>query len=127
MWRACDASIEVLLPTQPSDDPIWLSLVHIPGTVLRSTDLSQVLAAAFARISRLELEIDINLQPTFLRTDFRHSDREPELAVVDYADLSGVEVALGSWHNIKALPEHFVEFQRGFITEASAALLNADI
>lgn len=122
-----DGSVEVLLLKRPADDPIWPDMLHTPGTVLRSSDLTDDnLSRAFHRIAEHEFSMTEALDCKSLYSDFRKMDRGPELAVIYYTDLSNSEIPVGTWYRTDMLPPQFIETQRAFVLDAVSAFLDRD-
>lgn len=110
---------EVLLVRRESDDPIWPNMLHIPGTVLRSTDRQGDYSDAFKRIFDGELGgVKTDGEPVFIRNAFQQVKRGRELALVHYVELSE-QPPNGQFYATDELPEDLVDHQLTYIREAS--------
>lgn len=120
--RHTSKKIEILLIRRPPDDPNWPNELHVPGTVLRATDLPRGVQSALERIRADELKLSAyDKTPTFVDFEFHQMKRGPELALVFYVDLTGIDMSVGVWTDSSELPNDIVEGQRNFIARACSA------
>ncbi len=112
---------EVLLMVRPDDDPNWPGMLHTPGTVLRSTDVSHGFKGALNRIYDDELGFRPEKNPIQATVNFHTVTRGAELATVFYLDLGNDTTPRGHWFDAHNLPDSIVDTQIEFINSAVGA------
>lgn len=111
-------SVEVLLLSRGSDDPIWPNMVHTPGTVIRATDDEDDMFGAFKRILETELGGTKISVPYFVGSIFHHSRRGAEQAQVYWVEVLE-SPRVGKFYSMSALPDNLIALQRGFMEQAA--------
>jgi hypothetical protein len=109
-----NSKIEILLLERETDDPVWPSQLHIPGTVIRATDS---LEEVFQRISDKELN-GINISSAkFVTNILHHSGRGMEASQIYWIDIKE-NPTIGKFYDIDNLPQELVKSQLDFIPQA---------
>jgi hypothetical protein len=99
-------SIEVLLFPRANDDPVWPGMLHIPGTVLRPTDMS--LDDAIGRLIRDELKGLRFAELRFTGLGINDYVRGRGLGIEYWAEVLDSEAAEGTFYDITKLPKNFI-------------------
>lgn len=112
--------IEILLLKRESDDPIWPSQLHVPGTVIRASDSSGTYHDAFSRILEKELGGIQTSEPVFVRNLLHHSGRGMESSQIYWIEVNG-EPTSGMFYDTDSLPNTIVNSQLDFIPDVIAS------
>lgn len=115
--RTNNGHVEVLLIPRANDDKFWPGELHVPGTIIRSTDRDPHFAEAFDRLFKNELKSPTASQPTFVTSMVNQTKRGTECIQVFYTEISG-EPPVGTFYDVNQLPTNLLASQRGFIGEA---------
>lgn len=110
--------VEVLLLERSPDDPIWPSMLHTPGTVIRATDTDSKMYLAFQRVLTDELQETEVAGPQYVGSILHKSARGAEHAQVYWVEVIGPP-KVGHFFPIKELPENLIQSQLKFIQEAA--------
>lgn len=100
--------VEVLLISREASDPVWPSMLHMPGTVLRATDSS--IEGAFKRLVRDELN---GLKVSVLEFNGVHLNRNLRgngLQMEYLVHIEGVPEN-AAYYSIDSLPTNFIQEQ----------------
>lgn len=119
--RRVGDKIEVLLFERPSDDLIWPSMLHTPGTILRPTDDSY--EDAFARLHKDELNNIKAGPPLFIGAQLSRNHRGTCMLLEHIIDVEG-EPIVGTFYDVTNLPDLFIEEQRPSLERAVAVYQN---
>jgi len=95
---------EVLLTRRDSDDPIWPDRLHVPGTVIRSTDRSY--DDSIHRLLEIELDGTPSGPPHFVVNLLHHQDRGSESALIFWVEVLG-EPRAGNFYDSGNLPRNW--------------------
>ncbi|MDX1765714.1 MAG: hypothetical protein R3313_02050 [Candidatus Saccharimonadales bacterium] len=89
--RKGKSGTEVYLTGRDSGDPFWPGLLHVPGTVVLSSDeLGEDLEGPISRLVKDEFQgVEITDKPQLLMTKFRQSERGRELAHIYWVEGNG--------------------------------------
>jgi hypothetical protein len=112
-----DGETEILLLRRDNNDPVWPNKLHVPGTVIRSSDSSDNFDEAFERILSGELNGVTTDQPTFVKNVIHHSGRGMEVSQIYWIEVTS-QPSIGQFYNVKELPAELVESQLDFIPAA---------
>ncbi len=105
--KIIDGKINILLIPRESDDPLWPSMLHTPGTAVRPSDKS--LEDSFSRLLDHELG-DINVSSLdYAGMQLHHTDRGNDLAHIFYGEVDGV--SSGTYYPVNALPDNIIASQ----------------
>ncbi len=116
-----DSIVQVLLVQREATDPIWPNALHVPGTVIRSSDQEGSFDDALNRILKGELAGTTTTdQPQFVELIFHEVKRGRELSQIYYVELAG-EPKTGTFYNANELPSSVPESQLTFIGNAVTA------
>jgi hypothetical protein len=120
--RAEGHSVQVLMLRRPPDDPVWPSLLHTPGTVIRATDAC--IQEGIDRILEDELPGTRVGTPVFVETLIHQSARGTEVAQIYWAEVHG-KISAGEFCNVEDMPEDdIVSSQVEFIKRAVDHYIN---
>lgn len=109
--KIIEDKINVLLITRESDDPLWPSMLHTPGTAVRPLDVD--FEAPFSRLINGELgDVDVH-SLHYAGMQLHHTDRGNELAHIFYGDVDGV--SSGTYYPVDALPDNIIASQLSMI------------
>jgi len=114
--------IETLLFQRSPDDPVWPSLFHTPGTVLRPTDKS--LEDAISRLSSDELGGVALSEKHFTGVHFNKYLRGNSIGIEYWLEVSGIPPK-GRFYNINDLPQDFIAEQKDLLARAARAFSQA--
>lgn len=128
-----DGTAEVLLVQRPADDPVWPSMWHVPGTVIRTTDKMDAGNDYDQPLERLlgpegELAgIKTVGKPVEIETERRRVARGDELAVIHYIEVQG-EATAGRFFALDEYPANvpqpgIVPHHDAFVRRAAARFL----
>lgn len=106
--------VEVLLLSRGSDDPIWPSELHTPGTVIRPGDTEGKIYKAFERISKEELKGAKISPPYYVGSQLQKSKRGTEQAQIFWVEVIGPPKT-GTFHPADNLPHNLIKAQEKFI------------
>ena len=84
-----DGNIEILLISRSANDPNWPNQLHVPGTVIRSTDQLDSYKSAFHRIFDGELQKVKVSEPVFVQNLLHHSGRGVETSQIHWVEVYG--------------------------------------
>lgn len=115
---------EVLLLRREADDPVWPNQLHVPGTVVRSSDTAGNFGDAMGRISN-ELGGVTLKSPTFVQNIIHHSGRGMEVSQIYWVEISGDEPLRGEFFMADDVPEGIVRSQLDFIPVAVAHYMDS--
>jgi hypothetical protein len=113
--------IEIFLVERTASDPVWPNQLHVPGTVVRSSD--QNFEAAFERIFQNELKGAAHDQPLKIQDIIHNSGRGNEVAQIFALKLLG-DPDFGSFYPADKLPENIVQSQMNFLPSAVSFIKN---
>lgn len=120
--RMHEGHLQVFLTQRPKDDPVWPSMLHVPGSVIRATDTKETFSDVLDRILHNELhDPQIESKPHFFTYLFHQVKRGAEIAFIHYTFLLETPKN-GSFYFIHDLPSSLVSHQRGFIQEIAKSL-----
>ena len=118
-----DGKITTILLERDKNDPHWPGMVHVPGTVVRTSDAVGSFSDAFGRVLKEELyDLEIVHGPEFVDYEFRQVRRGKELSLIFFVEYSGIPVA-GKEVLIDALPQNIIDNQPEFIKKAVDAFM----
>jgi hypothetical protein len=108
--RNKNKKLEVLLTKREDDDPVWPSLLHIPGTVLRPTDDS--FSDAFERLYNDELK-GLHLSgPTLSSVSFNTYARGQSIGIEYWLICEDSKNKnIGKFYNVEYLPKNLIKEQ----------------
>lgn len=90
-------NVEILLTRRPDDDKYWPGQWHVPGTVIRSTDIEGSFDSCINRILTDELAGSVTIaKPIFVSLEFWEVERGREIDQLFYVNVV----------NSKQLPEN---------------------
>ena len=112
-------NVQVLLLKREADDPVWPNQLHVPGTVIRSSDTSGSFADPLQRVITKELAGTRTSEPTFVKSILHHSGRGMEASQIFWVEVQG-EPREGTFYDADALPPNIVRSQLDFIPDAVA-------
>jgi len=112
-----DGTIQVLLFQRPVTDPIWPSLLHTPGTIIRPSD--GTLDDGFRRLYKDELSNITAAAPIFTGVNLVHYKRGSAVTL-EHILLLDQEPAGGTFYDVDNLPATFIEEQRAMVQRAVA-------
>lgn len=115
--RIKDEKAEILLVPREDDDPVWPGQLHVPGTVVRSTDTPGSFDDAFNRIFGGEIAPVKMRMSQFVLNILHPSGRGMEASQVHWAQVEG-EPGWGSFYDVDNLPENIITSQLDFIPDA---------
>lgn len=122
--RKTQNSVEVFLTRRPKDDAIWPNMLHIPGSVICSSDQEGSFFDAFKRVLHDEMgDPMLVMQPTFYKFLFHQVKRGREIAFIHWAEVVG-EIAKGEFYDIAHLPADMVDHQKSFVIEVGEYFLS---
>lgn len=128
--RGPSDSVEIYLTQRPDDDPHWPGQWHIPGTVLRSTDVADDFTSGFERVLKDELSQQVEPigPPTYVGLKFWDVARGREVDHVHYieVDQGSVQTEGGAFFPSDDLPDNLIEHHRSMIAEILAAYTAAN-
>lgn len=107
--------IEILLLRRPEDDPVWGSLLHTPGTIIRATD--EGLQDGLTRIIAGELGGIRASPPVFVCNCLHRQARGVELALVYWIEVEE-QPQHGTFAGLSRMPDDMVKTQLDFIEAA---------
>ncbi len=107
--------IEVLLLKRPSDDIIWPSMLHTPGTVLRPSDKS--FEDAFKRLLEDELVGIKTDLPVFMGAHIS-SNKRGRCLLLEHLVVVNEEPVAGTFYRIDDLPDKFIADQKASLDRA---------
>jgi ADP-ribose pyrophosphatase YjhB (NUDIX family) len=119
--RSTGDDVEVLLTQRPDDDPHWSNQWHVPGTVVRATDVGNDFNKLFQRLCDEELQAHPVATPQRVGQTFQKVTRGTELTNIFYIDLSDTQTPVGEWYPAHSLPDTIIETQRELIAQAVKA------
>lgn len=108
--KRVDGQVYVGVVRREANDRWWPGLLHLAGTVLRSTDTMET---ALQRLIETELQLSGHQPPVFHENLVHQSKRGAELQLIHSVD--GCELAPDSplqWFPINALPTDFLATER---------------
>jgi len=116
--RMHDGKVQVLLFERPTDDIMWPSMLHTPGTILRPTD--QTYQDAFDRLRKDELA-DLEIEdPLFMGAELSHN-RRGTCVLIEFLVIVVGEPTVGRFYDVDNLPPRFIEEQRPSLERAVVA------
>jgi len=115
--RTAAGQVEVLLLERPADDPVWPSMLHTPGTVVRATDTPGSFDDPLQRILQSELAGTPTGKPVFVQSLLHHQARGAEVSQIFWVEVMG-EPTVGQFYPADALPATVVQTQVPFILDA---------
>jgi len=110
-----DGTIQVLLFQRPATDPIWPSMLHTPGTIVRPSDAT--LDDGFRRLYKDELSNITAVTPIFTGFNLVHYKRGSAVTL-EHIVLLDQEPAGGTFYDVDNLPTTFIEEQRVMVQRA---------
>lgn len=113
---------EVLLIPRDADDKFWPNEFHIPGVVVRPTDIQNGHYTPFNRILADELKGVIISEPHFVKNMLRTSRRGTEQAQIYWVEVYDQPV-VGEFYKVEELPDNIIEIQPEFIRVAAQDFL----
>ena len=109
---------EILLTRRASDDNFWPGLWHVPGTIVRGSDVD--LNEAFDRVLIKELRGVKTTKPVLVQSALRKSERGRESAQIFWVEVED-EPDVGQFFDVEALPDDIIQIQLEFIKTAAEA------
>lgn len=118
LLRYSRSEIETLLFRRAASDPVWPSLFHVPGTVLRPTD--EDIQSAISRLIHEELSIPglRFSKPVFTGVHINKYIRGTGLGIEYWVEVMDVDDVDGTFFNVNNLPMDFIQEQRGILDRA---------
>jgi ADP-ribose pyrophosphatase YjhB (NUDIX family) len=116
--RKKDNKVEVLLFQRPSDDIIWPSMWHTPGTILRPTD--ETYEDAFTRLMEDELKGTKTSLPIFIGAELSKNHRG-RCVLLEHLVIIEDEHKAGTFFSVDNLPKDFITDQLPSLKRAVAA------
>ena len=113
--RSRRGETEIFLIRRSQNDPVWGGLLHVPGTVVRSSDMS--LEDALGRVIHDELDDPRCSAPVFVGNCLHLQKRGKELAATYWIELDTVP-SIGAFFPVTDMPRDIVETQLDFIHPA---------
>lgn len=120
LFRKINHSIETLLFPRSKNDPVWPGMLHTPGTVLRPTDNS--FQDAIDRLLNDELVGLRVSKPHLVGTYFNQNARGSGIGVEYWLEVAN-NAGIGSFHNVKSLPDNFIPEQKQLLSRALESYL----
>jgi hypothetical protein len=111
--------VEVLLFQRPSEDIIWPSMWHTPGTILRPTD--ETYEDAFTRLMEDELQGTETSLPIFIGAELSKNHRG-RCVLLEHLVIVEGEPRAGTFFSVDNLPKDFIADQLPSLNRAVAAL-----
>ncbi len=118
--RTHNDTVEVLLLERAADDPIWPGKLHVPGTVIRSSDTIGSFDDAFSRLLTEELDGVATNPPVFVQNMLNRSNRGIEASQLYWVEVTG-EPLVGKFYPANELRSTVVPSQLDFILSAIEA------
>ena len=112
--RKANDSIEVLLFRRASDDPFWPNMLHTPGTILRSEDIS--FEDAYSRLFNDELHSQ-PLPVEFFGNEVILNNRGRTIIFKHLVDVTDVSTS-GEFYSTQYLPDDLLPEHKEMINEA---------
>lgn len=110
---------EILLIRRDQDDPVWPNMLHSPGSVLRSYDLTY--NDAFTRIENDEIHTRFIKTPQLIAVNHSKSKRGMENSMIFICQIDENSNHTGSFYNVDDLPKDLIQEQIKFIKFAVKA------
>lgn len=111
-------TVQVLLIKRDDDDPNWPGQYHVPGSVIRATDVKLSFQDAFDRIINGEIKgINVVRGPIFVQHLFHQVKRGAELPMIHWIEVNG-EITGGTYFDLDKLPENIVDHHPLIIRKA---------
>jgi len=108
------------------NEPVWPGHWHLPGSMLRPTDIEGSYSSAFARVLHGELNgVALGGEPIFVRAAFTQTKRGRELTQLYYVSVVG-EPTHGAFFPLDNLPRPIIEHETVYIEEAAKAFLSKE-
>jgi hypothetical protein len=105
--------LRVLLEKRDNNDPHWAGMLHIPGTIVLSTDSGKTFEDALDRIIAKKLKVRAS-KPEFVESIFCKVSRGAEVALIYMVEIIE-EPVLGDLYDVKSLPKNIIEGHEHFI------------
>lgn len=113
--RRSGEDVAVLLLPRDDNDPVWPSMWHTPGTIVRPTDRS--LDDAFSRLFATELVGMQQSKPHFIGLQLRENSRGRLISLEYWLEVDG-KPDDGEFYPIDRLPENFIPEQKDLVETA---------
>lgn len=115
LLRQKNGRVETMLFRRRPDDPVWPSMLHAPGTVLRPTDKS--IESAISRLMQDELQ-GVNVSPPiFTGIHLNKYLRGNSLGVEYWLEVHDSNDDR-NFYCVNDLPQNFIGEQKGLLTRA---------
>lgn len=114
-----DGRVEVLLLQRDPEDPLWPSMWHNPGTVIRPNDTPYTFDEAFVRICKDELGLEEVILPTYVKDIVHPTRRGMDMARVYFLELD--DAPRGTFVDVAALPSTIITANAEVIRLAAEA------
>jgi hypothetical protein len=91
VFRQIDNKTEVLLLPRPDDDPVWPSMLNLPGKMFRAADFKREdktpINGPIERIQKAELLVNFDYPPKFVGPVFQDTKRGYVVALIYLAEV----------------------------------------
>lgn len=115
--RMRNGKAQVLLLKRELDNDVWEGKVHIPGTVILSTDKKESFNQGIERIFKNELHIPLTGNAVFIRYVFKRVKRGTEISFIHWTIVD--QANTGQFFDVDNLPDNLVDHQREYILKAA--------
>lgn len=116
--RQTQRGVEVLLLPRDDDDPVWPSMLHTTGTIVRPSD--EDFSDAFERLFKSELPDVPQTVPNFVGTFIRKNARGRVICFEYWLEVE-TEPSIGKFYSVDDLPDNFIPEQKELLRNAVVA------